>query len=353
MSTASSDPADGGRRVFRPRAVALVLLAVGSEVVLVGVALAFAWSLGAHYTGACVGMATAGRALSGRSALWLMAPFAFAGAALASGAVERTVGHGLLLGAPTVPAATAVAVVAGAFLLTIAYNALRIPTSTIQVLVFSIVGAAYASGLTVAWGAIASLAVVWVLAPLAALALGWGILRLADRRRPPTGALGPAATPRSTLRWGLIAAAAGASFTMGANDVSNATGPLLMTASLGPELAAVFGGAAIAVGALTWGRPILRRVAHEVVELDDRMATTAQLVQVVTVLVPVLFGWFTSLNQALVGGLAGVGAARGRQTVRWKTVRLILVGWLLAPPSGLAIGWALAWGLRATGWLRG
>lgn len=307
---------------------------------LVALALAFAWSLGAHYTGACVGMATAGRALSARAALGLMAPLAFLGAVTASGAVQRTVGSGLLSSASVTPVAIAVAVVATAFGLTALYNIVRIPTSTIQLLVFSVIGAGYAAGLPVAWPAIATLLLVWAIAPLSAFGLGWGLLRLLDRRRAPTQA--PASPGMAKLRWGLIAAAAGASFTMGANDVANATGPVLMAGLTNPLVAATLGGVGIAVGVLTWGRPILRRVAEEVVVLDDRMAGTAQLVQVLVVLVPVIFGWFTSLNQALIGGLAGVGLARGRQTVRWRTVRLILLGWLVGPLSGLAVGWLLA-----------
>jgi phosphate/sulfate permease len=54
------------------------------------VALAFAWSMGAHYTGACMGMAYASGSIRLWPALALMAVLAWAGAALASRPVGRS-----------------------------------------------------------------------------------------------------------------------------------------------------------------------------------------------------------------------------------------------------------------------
>ena len=65
-------------------------------VLLVVLALGFAFSMGAHYTGACMGMPHALRAISARRALLVMAPLTLLGATFASHKVEHTVGHGLL-----------------------------------------------------------------------------------------------------------------------------------------------------------------------------------------------------------------------------------------------------------------
>jgi inorganic phosphate transporter, PiT family len=93
---------------------------------------------------------------------------------------------------------------------------------------------------------------------------------------------------------------------------------------------------------LTWGRPLLQRVAFDLVRLDPRMAIGSQLAQSIVVLVSVSFGLFTSLNQALVGAMIGTGVARGQSTVLWKPIRSILLGWAAGPVSGLALGFAFA-----------
>ena len=67
------------------------------------------------------------------------------------------------------------------------------------------------------------------------------------------------------------------------------------------------------------------------------MATAAQLVQAAVVLAAVAFGFFTSMNQALVGAMAGAGFARGRETVHLSTLLLDPPG-LGARPGGLDRG---------------
>jgi inorganic phosphate transporter, PiT family len=312
---------------------------------LLAVALAFAWSMGAHYTGACMGMAYAARAVSVRQALLLMAPLTLLGAVLASEAVERTVGAGLL-SAPIVSVPTGLAIVASAFALTTAYNLLRLPTSTIQILVFAVAGAGVAAGTGVEWATIGRLVVVWAMVPPLAAALGYVLTRATAG-----GAAGRSLSTVSAgaLAGALVAAGAGASFVMGANDVSNATGALLMTNLFDARTAALLGGIGLALGVLTWGRPLLQRVAFETVDLDRRSASIAQLVQASLVCIAVLFGYFTSLNQALVGAMAGTGLARGRATLRRKVLRGILIGWAVGPASGFAAAYAVLVGLRTVG----
>src|SRR5438067_1817842 len=107
---------------------------------LIVLALAFAWSIGAHYTGAVMGMPHALHAIGAWRALLLMAPLTFLGATFASHAVEKRVGSGLTAGELSIT--KQVVVVGTAFAVTTAYNRLKVPTSTIQILVFSVVGAA-------------------------------------------------------------------------------------------------------------------------------------------------------------------------------------------------------------------
>ena len=293
---------------------------------LIVLAIGFAWSIGAHYTGAVMGMPHALRAIGAWQALLLMAPLAFLGATFASHAVEQRVGSGLTDRRLSV--SQEVVVVGVAFALTTAFNRLRAPTSTIQILVFAVVGVTLAAGRGVRWSTIGHLAIVWVSAPVAAFLLGAfltkGLDRIALGER--TGAA-------------LVAVGAVAAFAMGANDVSNASGALVGSGVFGPLAAGAVGGAGIALGVLTWGKPLLRRVAFELVDVDRPMATAAQLVQAAVVLAAVAFGFFTSMNQALVGAMAGAGIARGREVVHLETLLSIPIAWVLGPAGALAAGY--------------
>ncbi|MFI5271754.1 MAG: inorganic phosphate transporter [Ktedonobacterales bacterium] len=364
--------------------------------VLVIVVVAFAWNLGVHYTGAVMGMPFAARSIAEWPALVLIGVFTIFGATFASGKVETTVGRSIISDA-YVHVPDAVVIVLAAGLLTMLYNYWKVPTSTIQILVFCIVGTGLAGGIPVHWDTIGRLAVVWVIAPLAAFMLGFAFTRLLDLLIPPAAAQlqaraqlrlaqrteaaasagafarwfpgvalarrlppdvrsaaaqagrAPAAVTLAALRWLpalLVAVGVGASFVLGANDVSNATGVLILTHLYPLAVAGLIGGVAMAVGALTWGRRILRTVAFDVVKMDLTMASAAQGVQALVVIAAVTQGYFTSMNQALIGAMAGAGFARGRETVRRKQMAGILRGWAIGPVSGLALAFALEWTAR-------
>jgi PiT family inorganic phosphate transporter len=66
------------------------------------------------------------------------------------------------------------------------------------------------------------------------------------------------------------------------------------------------------------------------------------------VFVAVTQGLFTSMNQALVGAMAGTGLARGRQTVHRATLLGILKGWAISPVSGFALCFVLDKVMAAT-----
>ena len=311
------------------------------DILLVLLALGFAWSMGAHYTGACMGMPYASGSIGARAALWTMAPLSLLGATLLSHGVLRTVGHGIVAGGHLhTPAA--IAVIGAAFVLTTLFTQRRIPTSTIQILVFCVVGAGAALGLRIRWDTVARLALLWVLAPCAAFALGYLCTKLFDALPGMASAQGAA----THVGRALVLVGAVASLAMGANDVSNATGVFLSTGLCGPLLAGLIGGVGLALGVLTWGRPLLQRVAFDMVRLDLPMATAAQLVQALVVLTAVAFGYFTSMNQALIGAMAGTGFARGRRTIDTRVMLGVLRGWLIGPAAGALLGYGFALATR-------
>ena len=302
---------------------------------LIAVTLAFAWSMGAHYTGAVMGMPYAIGAISQRWALILIAVFCVLGATFASERVQQTVGLHILRPAD-VTALMATVVVTGAFLLTTVYTYFKVPTSTIQILVFTLVGTGVAAAVTVTWATVLELAVTWVAAPLVAIGCGYAATRLVHRIAAP--------------KWGLVVVGVAASFVLGANDVANAIGVWRALGIGTPMLDGLAGGTAMAMGAVTWGRRILQRVAFEVVSLDRETATAAQGVQAAVVIAAVTQGFFTSMNQALIGAMSGAAIANDRPVNR-RNLGNIVKGWIVSPLSGFTFGYvvyrlALAAGTR-------
>ncbi len=55
-------------------------------------------------------------------------------------------------------------------------------------------------------------------------------------------------------------------------------------------------------------------------------------------LTAVFFGYFTSMNQVLIGAMAGTGCARGRETIDRQVIFGILRGWIIGP-AGAILGY--------------
>ena len=65
-------------------------------------------------------------------------------------------------------------------------------------------------------------------------------------------------------------------------------------------------------------------------------------------LAAVTFGFFTSMNQALIGAMTGAAAARGRHTVHASALYGVLRGWLIGPGAAIALSYAISWLVAVT-----
>jgi PiT family inorganic phosphate transporter len=273
-----------------------------------------------------MGMPHALGAIGAWRALLVMAPLTLLGATVASHAVEKRVGSGLTAGPLSVT--EQVVVIGAAFAVTTAYNRLKVPTSTIQILVFSVVGAALASGTGCRVG----------LSRAPRRRLGRGAARRARARRGAHARARPPAAGRQDRRR-----------TRRRRDgrgVRNGRQRRLQCERRARRHRHLRSSRSRCGRRRRAGcrRPHLGQAApaprrFEIVEVDRAMATAAQLVQAAVVLAAVAFGFFTSMNQALVAAMAGAGFARGRDAVHVETLVGIVQGWLLGPAGGLAIAY--------------
>ncbi|HEY0145319.1 MAG: inorganic phosphate transporter [Methylovirgula sp.] len=122
-----------------------------------------------------------------------------------------------------------------------------------------------------------------------------------------------------------------AAYTLGANNTGNAVGVFYGLKLATPMKAGFAGGLVMALGALTWGRPILEKMGKGIVELGLDMGIGAKLAQSLTAHTAAICGYPTSMNQALIGGIAGASRARGRETLNRRALTEIVFSWFFTP----------------------
>jgi len=140
-------------------------------------------------------------------------------------------------------------------------------------------------------------------------------------------------------------------FSIGANDVANAIGPVaaiipiaetgeLNLTSAIPTWLLLLGGIGIAFGAFTWGKRVMKTIGNRITSLTNTRGFSVDFAAATTVLVASKMGLPVSTSHTVVGAVIGVGLARGLDAVDLSVIKKIIVSWLLTLPiaAGTSIG---------------
>ena len=130
----------------------------------------------------------------------------------------------------------------------------------------------------------------------------------------------------------------------GANDVANAIGPLAViyflvkTGSVGakvpvPIFLLFFGGVGIACGIGMAGYRVMDTIGRKITTLTNTRGFSVDFAAATTVMVASKMGLPVSTTHAAVGGVMGVGLARGIDAVNFRIIFEIILYWVLTVPA--------------------
>ena len=147
----------------------------------------------------------------------------------------------------------------------------------------------------------------------------------------------------------MIFTAVAIAFAHGSNDVANAIGPVaaivgivgsageIVAKSATPVWILVLGGFGIVFGLATYGHKVIATVGTGITELTPSRGFAATLAAAVTIVLASAIGLPISTTHTLVGGVLGVGLARGIGALNGNVIKTIFMSWIVTLPAGASL----------------
>ena len=309
------------------------------------------WSLGANDAANVFGTAVGTRMVSFRAAAIVCSIFLILGATISGAGAAHTLGR---LGAVNALAGSFTVALAAA-LSTFWMTRLKIPVSTSQAIVGAIIGWNFYSSSVTDTASLTKIMVTWVACPLISALIAVSLFILVrwmiNVTKPHLLRLD------AGTRWGLLAAGAFGSYSLGANNIANVMGVFLpdnpfndlsvfgLFSLTGTQQLFFLGAVAISVGVFTYSERVMGTVGGGLVNISPVPALVIVLAQSITLflfasqglehflatnglptipLVPV------SSSQAVIGAIIGISIFKGAD-IRYNVLRGISLGWLATP----------------------
>ena len=326
-------------------AIALTLVITGFYV---------GWNIGANDAANCIGTTVGASIISFRKAALLMTVFVILGGVFQGHHVMKTVGKGIVISSEEAyenvhnnppprkftqffpdeklpDLAIFVALLSAGLFVTLATFS-SIPVSTSQAIVGGVAGAGLGIvGMQANFFKIKILLKIfacWLISPVLTLVLAFCTYWVITNALKGTKLM---YVWNRVLVFMVIGTACYVAYSLGANDVGNAIGPLLNKYPDKGIYLALLGGVAMGVGALTYGRKVTNTVGKSITPLDLPGAFSAQFAAAFGVHIFSMLGIPVSTSSAIVGAVVGVGLVKGAKAIRKKTIVTILLGWIFTP----------------------
>jgi len=331
-------------------------------VVVVSLALVFAFSNGFHDAANVVSTIIMTRAISPRRALLLAGLCEFIAPFFLGAAVARTIGEDIIHISARSPntliisASLLIAALLGAILWNLITWFFGLPSSSSHALIGGMVGAvlvAYGPS-KILWGGLLYVVASLVISPLLGLMFGMFFLRITLR-------IFRNATPKVNYFFNRmqIPSSIALALSHGSNDVQKSIGLIVMafillgfsTSFHAPLWVIASCGAATALGTASGGWKIIKTVGSKIYRLRSVHAFCTQTSSAVVISGAALVGGPVSTTHVVSSSIMGVGAGQRISAVRWGVAKNIILAWVVTIPASavmaglsfLVIRWLLSY----------
>src|SRR4030043_1629095 len=304
-----------------------------TELIPVAACLLIAFGIGSNDTSNALGICIGCGVIKLRRALLLFGCFVLIGILVQGQKVMKTVGKDLVeVNLSIIGISLSVA-----SLLIIISNWKKLPLSTHQVIIGSLVGSGVASGAAVNFTAIMEIIVSWLISPLVAFCSALFLYRAMEKTISKLSLFRIERIIRSLLLLSGILI----SYNTGANELATIVGPAIHSGVIDRTPASLIGSLFVFLGAVLLSKRVIETMGKGITTLDPYSGFAAQFGAGICVLFFTFLGMPISTTYCIIGGISGVGMSKGMKTVKLELIKKIIANWFLAPSLAFIISFAI------------
>lgn len=297
-----------------------------------------AFGIGSNDTSNALGICIGAGVITLRKALLLFGVLVLAGILLSGQMVMKTVGKGILHLDPLI---LSISLTISALLI-IFSNWKKLPLSTHQVIIGSLIGAGVGEGVEINLTLTLKIVISWIISPLVAFLFALFLYRGMERTISKLSLL----RIERMLRVLLLISGMLIAYNTGANELATILGPVIHAGLIGITPASLAGTLFIFLGAVILSHRVIETIGKGITTLDPFSGFAAQFGAGICVLFFTFLGMPISTTYCIIGAISGVGMSKGMETVKIDLIKKILLNWVLGPSSAFLICFAIVKLLR-------
>ena len=304
-----------------------------TKLIPVAACLLIAFGIGSNDTSNALGICIGCGVIKLRRALLLFGCFVLIGILVQGQKVMKTVGKDLVeVNLSIIGISFSVAAV-----LIIISNWKKLPISTHQVIIGSLVGSGVASGAAVNFTAILEIIVSWIISPLVAFFSALFLYKAMEKTISKLSLFRIEKILRSLLLLSSILIA----YNTGANELATILGPVIHSGLIEQMRASLIGSLFVFLGAVILSHRVIETIGKGITTLDPYSGFAAQFGAGMCVMFFTFLGMPISTTYCIIGGISGVGMSKGMKTVKLDLIKKIMANWVVAPSLAFLISFLI------------
>lgn len=285
--------------------------------------LLIAFAIGSNDASNALSISIGAGVIKFKRAVFLFGILVFAGIWFNGNKVMETVGKKLIEVNPET-LGFSLLVSAGLIILS---NWKKLPLSTHQVIIGSLVGNAVASKSSVNFFSLLKILISWIVSPIIAVVVAFFVYKFLERVFLRLSFF----KIESFLKTFLLISASLISYNTGANEVATVLGPVVYSGiSINLFFLLLVSSLLVFLGAYLLSNRVIETVGKGILPLDPFSGFVAQISAGVTLFVFTLLGMPISTTYCMIGAITGVGMTKGLTTIKLNLIKRIAINWGLS-----------------------